>query len=102
MLALLYELKVKDNLTVKPSQNPEKILARARGFVKLEEEDVHHQGNVLSGRTTRREDARRLDRDQTDNQKPRVAFLMFKVTEWRDNPRMVKLLRNFGQIEKMC
>ena len=33
---------MKEDLTVKPPQNLEKILSRARGFVKLEEENSHY------------------------------------------------------------
>ena len=41
-LGLLYGSKVKDDLTMKPSHNLEEILAKVTGFVKLEEEYVHH------------------------------------------------------------
>ena len=39
---LLHGSKVKDDLTMKPSHNLEEILTRVSGFIKLEEEDVHH------------------------------------------------------------
>ena len=42
MLGLQHGTKVKEDLTVKPPQNLEEILSRAREFVKLEEENSYY------------------------------------------------------------
>ena len=55
---------MKEDLTVKPIRNLEEILARAKGFLNLEEENAHHWGSASRGRESRRETNKRMKRDQ--------------------------------------
>ena len=53
---------MKEDLIVKPPQNPQEILSRGRGFVKLEEENSHYWGSV-KGCELCKETTRRMERD---------------------------------------
>ena len=63
-LGVQHGTKVKEDLTVNPPQNLEKILSRARGFVKLEEDNSHFWGSMMR-RESRKETSGRVEKDRS-------------------------------------
>ena len=93
-------MKVKEDITVKPPLKLEEILSWAKGFVKLEEENSHHWGNVSKGKDLCKETIKRMERNRSMAWDPKYQMQRSKVhdkvgTE-RNEPQMVKALRSYN------
>ena len=83
---------------MKSPQNLEEILSRARGFVKLEEENSHYWGNV-KGRELRQETFGKMEKDRSTMRDPKFHMQQGKACDkarlGRNKHQMVKPLRSY-------